>query len=355
MAGEGSVYKRSSDGRWVATLSRGPRGANQVRTVYRRTRAEARVALDELRASFGPITSRESLSGYLERWVNEARDIRPTTRSGYRAAIVTHIAPAIGMVRLSDLSPLHVERMLVGLHGSEKTKRNAHIVLRRALGQAVRAGLVTRNVASREFVDAPKVVLGEPDVLSPAEVKAMLASLVGHPLEAAVVVALGTGLRQGEQLGLAWEDIDGESLRVRKELARVDGRYERVEPKTARSKRSVPMAPAVQDAFADHRARLVAAGFVPTATGPVFVNASGGPLNGSWLTHRWYDVLAAAGIRRRPWKILRATFGSRLFAAGVPDRRIADLMGHSRTHTTHRHYIGTADAAELEALRRVVG
>lgn len=357
MSGEGSIYRRKSDGRWVATISRGPRGARQTRTVYRHTRAEAAEALAELRASHGPLNSRTlTVGAFLERWVRDARDIRDTTRHGYRAVVSTHLAPALGPIRLVELSPLHVEAMLTGLSSrvAPKTARNVHVVLRRALGQAVRAGLLTRNVASREFVDAPKVTATEPDALTHAELDRIHAVLSGHPLEAHVTVALGTGLRQGEQLGLAWEDIT-DHVNVRKELARVNGRYERVEPKTDRSKRSIPLAPSVAAAIAAHRERLIAAGYVPTATGPVFVNTKGSALSGSWLTHAWYDLLELAGVKRRPWKVLRATFASRLHEQGVPERTIADLMGHSRTHTTQRHYISTGDADLTATVERAVG
>lgn len=358
MSGEGSIYRRGSDGRWVATISRGPRERRQTVTRYARSKAEAQLALADLKASVGPLDARSLTTGaYLERWVRDARDIRPSTRSGYESVVRTHLVPAIGMARLSELSPLHIEALLTNLSGrlSAKSVRNVHVVLRRALGQAVRQGLVRRNVASREYVDTPKVTIEEPDALTMTEINRIRAVLPGHPLEAHVTVALGTGLRQGEQLGLAWEDIEDGSLKVRKELARIDGKYQRVEPKTSRSKRTIPLAPPVAASLQRHRDQLMAQGYVPTSTGPVFVNRNGGPLNGSWLTHRWYDLLELAKVERRPWKILRATFASRLYAAGVPERTIADLMGHSRTHTTQRHYVATDSETAIEAMGRLVG
>ena len=137
------------------------------------------------------------------------------------------------------------------------------------------------------------------------------------------------------------------------ELGRVDGRYVRTEPKTKRSRRTVPLAQCVVDALAGHRDRLRAQGFVTVATGPVFVNRSGGPLSGTWLTHAWQGVLELAGLDPRPWKILRATFASRLHGVGVQDRDIADLLGHARTHTTQRHYVSTAGSdlrADIEGV-----
>ena len=119
----------------------------------------------------------------------------------------------------------------------------------------------------------------------------------------------------------------------------------------------MPLAPAAVDALRRHRQRTMVEGFTPIATGPVFTNRSGGALSGSWVTHHLYALLERAGVRRAPFKILRATFSSRLFEAGVPDLEIAQLLGHTRTHTTRRHYIALGDrhASALEAIERMVG
>lgn len=362
MPGEGSIF-RLKDGRWRAQVSIGPRSNRRFVTRTVPTKSEAVAALDELRADrrAGVSRTRLTLSDYLERWVDSVRNIRPSTRSGYRAVIEYHLQPTIGSVRLSDLTPLHVEEALAALapRMSSKSLRNVHAVLRRALGQAVRAGHVSRNVASREYVDAPRVVTEEPEALSHEEVQRLLAVAAGERLEALFRLAVGTGLRQGELLGLAWQDVDlaaGE-LRVRYELARADGVYRRVEPKTDRSRRTVPLSPSLVAAIHAHRQRLIDEGLVPTATGPVFPNRSGGPLNGSWLTHHHYALLERAGIRRLPFKNLRTTFASRLFEAGVSDLEIAQLMGHTRTHTTKRHYIALGDrhASALEAIEVLLG
>lgn len=361
MRGEGSVFRRKSDGRWVAQVSIGPRRQRCICREYRHSRGEAVEALSGLRKRTGRIDRTTTVGDYLARWIRDVRDIRPTTRRGYAAAIRVHLTPALGHLTLHQLSPLDVEAMLAALAPTmaPKTLRNVYVVLRRALGQAVRAGIIERNVAAPEFVEPPKVPTAEPDALDADEIARLLAVLPGHPLEAHVLVALGTGLRQGEQLGLAWEDVDLDAgrLTVRQELTRLAGHYQRVEPKTPRSRRTVPLAPAVVEALREHRGRVIAAGFVPTATGPVFTNRKGGALSGSLLTHRWYDLLALARMKRRPWKVLRATFGSQLFASGVAERTIADLLGHARTHTTQRHYIATGPASvdAIAAIERLVG
>jgi integrase len=354
----GSVYRER--GKWIAQLAIGPRGQQLKVRRTRDSKAEAHAALVELRESRKPLSaSKLTLSAYLERWVADVRNLRPSTRRAYANAIDYHIAPAIGHISLADLSPLHVESMLaiVGERVGPKTLRNVHAVLRRALAMAVRAGLLMRNVASREFVDAPRVPTQEPRALSMAEVHRLLRAAKGDRFEALFVLALGTGLRQGELLGLAWEDIEDGRVNVRRELVRRDGRYARDELKTRTSRRAVPLSPAVAEALRTHRERVIAAGFVPTATGPVFTNLRGGPLNGGWLTHHFYDLCRAAGIPRLPFHRLRATYASRLAEAGVSDLDIARLLGHARSTVTKQHYIaaGALPPAVLETVERMVG
>ena len=358
MAGEGSVYR--SGEWWVAQISLGGRVTRRYERRKRRRRSEAYAALDELRADrrAGVTRSRSTTGDYLVGWIADVRNLRPSTLHGYRVAVELHLVPEIGAIRLSDLSPLDVERALSRLADrmSPKHLRNVHAVLRRALNHAVRAGLVPRNVAGSDYVDAPRVPDREPEAFSSEEVARLLAAAAGDVAETPIRVSLGTGVRQGELLGLAWEDLDldGGRLHVRRALVYRDGRYLREELKTGhRSRRVLPLAPELVAALRAHEGRVREAGLVPIATGPVFVSRSGGPLNGSWLTHRLYSLEERAGVRRLPWKNLRTTFSSRLFDAGVPDRTIADWMGHRRTSTTHGHYIDTAGGSQERALAAV--
>lgn len=352
MPGEGSVFRRKSDGRWVATISRGARGDRSIVTVYKRTRAEALDALADLRRASGRLDRTTTVSAYLERWLSDA-DVRDTTRKGYQAVIDTHLAP-IGHIRIANLTPSDVRSLMAGMSGAPKTRRNALVVLRRALREAVRAELVTRNVASPEYIDAPKVESKEPDALTYADTDAILA--LDDPLRDAVIVALGTGVRQGEQLGLRWQDIGPEDLHVRREVIRLDGRSIATEPKTPTSVRSIPLSPDVRDALDRQKARLKAAGFVTVSTGPIFVDAEGAILTGSTITHRWYRLLEKAGVPRKPWKILRATFVSRLRDAGLDDADIGPLAGHAPgSRTTRRHYIARSRVDPREAMQNTIG
>lgn len=360
MAGEGSVYR---SGEWyIAQVSIGPRDRRRYVRRKRRRKSEAVAALAELLADkrAGVTRSRSTTGDYLASWVETVRNVRESTRDGYRGAVEYHLIPEIGAIRLAELTPVDVEEALARLapRMSAKHLRNVHAVLRAALNDAVRKGLVPRNVAGREYVDAPRVPDREPEAFTAAELERLLEAAKGDRLEIAVRVSIGTGLRQGELLGLAWEDVDleGARLHVRRELVRRGGRYVRDELKTgSRSRRVLPLPPEVVDLFRVQEQRVRDEGLIPIATGPVFVAPTGAPLNGSWMTHRLYQLEERAGVRRLPWKNLRTTFASRLFEATGNDRIVADWMGHRRTSTTHGHYIDTRDASQERALAAIGG
>jgi len=178
--GTGSVYQER--GKWVAQVSIGPRSQRRFVRRTRATRRDALAALAELRGLQTPLTHRISLGVYLTRWIADVRNLRPATRHAYANAIDYHLIPTIGEIRLSELNPIHVEHMLstVGERVGPKTLRNVHAVLRRALAMAVRAGLVTRNVAAREFVDEWQ--LGGKKLFVLADGRLInLAAAEGHP------------------------------------------------------------------------------------------------------------------------------------------------------------------------------
>lgn len=370
--GTGSLYsiidRRSGERRWVAQVSLGGRTSRRFRKRVCKSERAARAALKELRDDLTPANrSRLTLSAFLEGWVREVRNIGPGTQVEYANAIALHIDPTIGHLRLGALAPAHVEAMIRALEPrlAPKSIRNVVGVLRRALTFAVRDELIGRNVASSEYIDPIRVPDSDPRVLTADELHRLLAACRDDWLEGLIVTAAGTGLRQGELRALAWGDVDMDAARleVHHSLRRVQGEtrrkghYVRDQPKTRRSVRVVPMAPSVVTALRAHRERVMAAGFVPIATGPVFPSVRGRELSAGWVTHRFYAMCAAAKVERAPFKSLRATFASRLHDSGMPERRIQDLLGHKRdSRVTQRHYVGAGEWQELEsAVREVVG
>ncbi len=123
-----------------------------------------------------------------------------------------HIVPDVGSIRLGKLSAAHIQALLnrkLGSGLSPRTVRHIHTVLRRALNQAVKWGMLPRNVAT--LVELPRLKRREMRPLNPAEARRFLAEAQGERLEALYSVALSLGLRQGEALGLRWSDVDFDS------------------------------------------------------------------------------------------------------------------------------------------------
>ena len=188
-----------------------------------------------------------ALSEFLKRWLNESvrGSVKPITHQSYEMLVDKHVVPALGNIRLSKLTPAHLQgfyrsKLDAGL--SPRTVQYLHVVLHRALKQALRWALVTRNVA--EAVDPPRVPKKEIRPLSPEQARTFLEAARNDRLEALYLLAIHTGMRQGELLNLKWDDVDLDAgvLRVRG-------------TKTARSRRTVTLSETALDALRSHRER----------------------------------------------------------------------------------------------------
>ena len=228
-------------------------------------------------------------------------------------------------------------------------------ILRRALGQAERWDLVARNVA--RLVDAPTVHPPKVEPFSPEEARAFLAAVHGHRLEALFVTAIATGCRQGELFAMTWDDLDLEAgrLHVRHTLtrARDTGAWELVEPKTARSRRSLDLPAVARTALAEHRVRQweerLKAGPLWQDHGFVFCTPLGRPLDGPNITYALHRLLAHAGLRRVRFHDLRHAAASLLLAQGLQLREIMEVLGHSQIALTANLYTHLMPAMRKEA------
>jgi integrase len=367
---EGSVYQRK-DGRWVAQVRQlgGPR-------VYRyaRTRTEAATKLTELlkAASVGlPMPpERQTVGAYLVEWLETTAKpgLRPTTYVSYAGVVRVHLVPELGSLRLSRLTPQHVQALMNRkLEAGLSPLRVDYLrrVLRRALNDALRWGLVARNVAT--LVRPPRRQRVEIRPLDPAQARTFLGAIRGDRLEALYSVALAVGLRQGEALGLRWEDVDlvAGVIRVRKALQRIDGRFQLVDPKSPRSRRTVTLPAVVVEALRAHRTRQEGerrrAGTEWEDWSLVFTTPLGRPLDASNVTHVFQRHLERAGLPRQRFHDLRHACASLLLAQGVSPRVVMEVLGHSQitlTLDTYSHVIPAlqADAAaRMDALLRAQG
>ena len=232
-----------------------------------------------------------------------------------------------------------------------------HAVLRRALGQALKWGLVARNVAT--LVDPPRVQRREVQPLGPDQARAILAAVQGDRLEALYSVALAVGLRRGEALGLRWTDVefDAGALAVRAALQRVNGKLQLVQPKTARSRRTIALPQSVIVALHRHRVRQLQerllAGQRWHDTGFVFTTTLGTPLDPRNVYRHFQRALDKAGLPRKRFPDLRHTCATLLLAQGVHPRVVMDILGHSQIALTMDTYSHVIPALQREAAGRM--
>src|SRR5579859_706497 len=247
--GDGSVYRRS-DGRWIGTVNVGWRDGRRLRkSVQGATRKEVqdavRAVIRNVEDGVPPPTRSPRLADFLGQWLAAAKQgLRPSTHVSYEGIVRLHLVPEMGRLTLDKLSVEHVADLISRKQRdprlSPTTVRYILLTLRIALNKAVRWGLVARNVAT--LVDPPRVVHKEVRVLSPEETSKLLNAARGEAIEGLIVIAVSTGVRLGEALGLQWKDIDLERrhVRISKSLQRIAGLGQVLsETKTRRGRRTL--------------------------------------------------------------------------------------------------------------------
>lgn len=334
--------------------------------MYGRTREEVRrklaAALNARETGTLADPRGQTLGQFLDTWLNEVvkPSVREWTYRGYEVHVRVHIKPILGKVPLDRLEPAHVQAFLnrklkEGL--SPASVRYIRGTLRTALQQGVRWGELSRNVAA--LVDGPRSEHYEIRPFDAKEARRLFVTLGDDRLRALYTVALTMGLRQGEALGLQWQDIDFAtgSLRVRKQLQRFDGRFELVDVKTARSRRTLAMPASVAAELELHGRRqaeeLKSLGPDSNPMNLVFTRPDGGPLDGTVVTHQFHRLLDQAGLPQRRFHDLRHSCATLLLAQGVSPRVVMEILGHSQIALTMNTYTHVLPELKQEAAKRM--
>lgn len=362
--GEGSIFRRSSDGRWVTQLTVGYKanGKPDRKTLTghsaREVAEKLAVAQAELARGVNLKPERLAVADLLDRWLASlgAANLAPKTLTSYEATVRLHLKPALGGLQVGGLSALHVEALLaekIDAGQSPRSVRYMLVVLRLALGWALRRKLVGVNVALD--VAGPKVTRHRVEPMTPDEARRLLAAASGDRLEALYVLALALGFRQGEALGLTWADVDLDVgvVRVRKQLQRLDGKLVRRDLKTEGSRRDLPLYPDVAAALRAHRKRQLAERVAAPRWEDhdlVFCSARGTPLEPSNVRKRYKKILAAAGLPERRYHDLRHSCASFLLALGVSTKGVQEILGHSQSATTLDIYAHLLPGAKEKAV-----
>ena len=365
--GEGSIYRRA-DGRWAASVS-----VNHGRRkyLYGRTRhdvARKLTATLKARQDGLPIVGeRQTMIQYMEGWLESVKaSLRPRTWERYEEIIRLRVNPVLGNLRLGRLAPEHLQRLYSGRLESGLSPgsvRQIHAVLRRALGQAARWGLVARNVAT--LVTPPRRSRQEMTAFGPEQVRTLLDAVAGDRLEALYVLAVTTGMRQGEILGLRWRDVDLDdgSVQVKATLQRTGGVFVFAEPKTASSRRQIALTDGAVAALKRHRVaqaeerlRLRRAW---EDNDLVFANEAGRPIAAPNLRNRsFWPLLERAGLPRIRFHDLRHTAATLMLGQGVHPKVVSEMLGHSQISITldlYSHVTATMQRQATQALDALLG
>jgi integrase len=378
--GEGSIRQNAS-GRWEARLAVvDAAGKLHRQSLYAATEREAnqrlRGAIAQRDAGIIAPNARETMERFLASWLEGVKPtLRPRSWKRYEEHIRLHLVPTLGRIPLSRLTPADVQRAnnaLLHMGLAPATVGRAHATLRAALKQALRWQLIPSNPAS--LVTPPRVEQREMMALEADQVRRFLLTASGTQLEALWVLAVTTGLRQGEILALQWSEVDleGGSLRVTGTLTRIDvgeptagqPKTQRVTapPKSARSRRRVEIGSLALVALRDHRHRQAEqrlhAGTVWIERNLVFCGATGGHLHPVRLNDELKALLAAAGLPRIRFHDLRHTAATLLLGRDVNPKKVSEMLGHSTvaiTLDTYSHMTPTMHREAAEVMDALLG
>lgn len=293
-------------------------------------------------------------------WLDTVKPtVRPRTHKRYAELMTLHAIPLLGKTSLAKLSAqqvqaLYAAKLAAGL--SPTTVRHLATVLHGALAQAERLGLVARNPVA--LVDPPRNAETEMRVLAPEQVQALLRAVQGDRLEALYVVAVSTGLRQGELLALRWRDVDlaGGALSVRATLQRTKNQgYVLCAPKTKQSQRRIILGAVATTALRAHRARqaeerLAMGEAWDSSLDLVFPNTLGKPMDGTNLLHyHFYPLLKRSGLPRIRFHDLRHTAATLLLGRGVNPKIVSEMLGHASISITLDVYSHVLPAMQAQA------
>lgn len=343
--GEGSIYQRKSDGKWVGSIVQ-PDGKRKV--FYGKKRSEVyqkvNAALNQLQQGTFVNAKTQPLKEYLENWLEEVH--KPTIRLSsyvkYRKLLNNHILPGLGHIPLQKLTPQQVQvfyssKLKKGL--SPKMINSIHGVLHKALDNAVKWNLVTRNVC--DAVSPPRIPKKEKQILTKEQAQALLVHVKEHRLEALLTLVITTGMRRGEILALRWADINfaERSVQVKRTVDYIPKHgFVETEPKTNKGRRKIMLAVFVVEVLINHqlqqeeqRAKVGAAWIDKDL---VFTNTWGDYFSPNTLLKVFGRVLAEAGLPHIRFHDLRHSAATLLLGMRVHPKIVQEILGHSQITMT---------------------
>ncbi len=300
-----------------------------------------------------------TVGDYLDQWLAHSRGrVRPRTHDGYAGLIRLYAAPAIGSGALGDLTPLRLQHLYAEVLGrglSGGTVLNLHLVLTQALGQAVRWGLLPRNPAAG--AQPPRPRRPEPVAVDERLSARILDVTSGTRFECVVAIALATGMRRGEILGLRWSDLapDLSLAHVRRSLHASSQGVSTCEPKTRRSRRTVALPsflrPYLRRQITDQSRRRDVLEDAWTDTGAVVDSGDGTVWHPATLSSAWVRFCRARRLPAVRFHDLRHAHATLMLLAGVHPKVVSERLGHASVGITLDLYSHVLPSMQEEAVR----
>lgn len=376
--GEGTIVKNMRNGvhiGWRAsiTVGRDDKGKLIRKQFTGKTQNDVKKKLEEYKKEMllGTISSDDKIT--VEEWYHtwlfdyRIKDLKPKSFEKYEGIYRNYIKNTeIGKVKLKDLRATHIQRYYNKLQDTKpvSTIKGINTRLKPCLGEAEKQGYIQKNYC--KMVTLPKdTTTKHIEILSKSEQKRFIEAIKGHNLEILFLIALGTGLRLGELLGLKWNDIDFNTgmLTVNRTLTRaknqVTGKYEIIEqtPKTKNSNRTIPIPKDILKKLKEHKKKQskqrLFVGEAYNNSNYVFTDDIGNPVDDKRPGRNLKTILNSIDIKPIKFHALRHTYATRLFEANVPPKTVQVLMGHYDISITMDIYTHVMEDAKLEAIEKL--
>ena len=299
-----------------------------------------------------------TLNEYLDRWLETAVGprVRPKTFQDYQGMLHRYVRTVLGERVLAALRPLDLQAMyqqMIERGLSARTVRYAHVVVKSAMQQAVRWRLLLDNPA--DGLKIPQQQRNEMRSLTVNQARTLLNAVEGTRHGPVIAVALTTGMRPSEYLGLKWQDIDWarQTISVVRSIQRLNGKWCFSDTKRSRSRRPIKLQSWIIALLRDLQTKASAQDLYPEAHDLIFRTPSGQPINADYLAKHFRSILDIAGLPRLRLYDLRHSAATIALAAGVSPKVVSEQLGHASTAFTLDTYTHVLPHMQDEAAARV--
>ena len=370
--GEGNIRKRK-DGRWEGRYTAGHdpvTGKQIIKNVLGKTQAEVKEKLKQSLVEAGQVdfakSGKYTVGVWMDEWFENVAKIkvRPSSHQTYKGYIDNHIKPNIGNIPLEKLTTMDLQKFYRNLLTkgrverieskeqpkglSAKTVRNINQVISSAMDLAVAQKIILVNPTNA--CELPKVEHQEMQTIPAEQLQAFLDEARATGVYEMYYIELATGLRRGELLGLKWQDVDWKNgiIKVRRQVARIDGEIVEAPLKTKNSYRAVTISQQAIEVLKQQKAKT------KELKDPyIFPSPNGGPISPDSVNNMLKRVLERAGIPKVRFHDLRHTFATIALQNGVDIKTVSGMLGHFSAGFTLDTYAHVTTSAQKEAAQTI--